>query len=278
MNIRYIVLIFILTAKLVLAQGNYPIVFIHGIAAGNEKWADVAKKYGPDCHFEMKWGEKGTIIDNYEGQEIENQVWNVSYYSDNPIDEGLNGNLEKYSRRLEIMIEKIKYYSKKDKVIIIAHSMGGLISRRYMSMSNKNNDSVYKVVTVTTPHEGEKIVPPIIGGQIRDMGINSSFIKRMNTEWSRLDNVRNKWGVIGAIDSKNILNKKITDDSTDSAGPGFVTISSAIPYGEWKRLLNRKSEVVYDSPYFAYLVLVDDNHNDVLKNPIIDSAIEWALK
>lgn len=279
MNTRVFLLIFIICVNSLFAQVDYPIVFVHGIAAGHEKWREVGKNYGRDNYFEMKIGAHGTITDDYKGKATDRQIWNVSYYTDKPIDEGWNGNLERYSQRLELMIEKIKFYSKSDKVIIISHSMGGLIARRYMTMNIDNYNSVYKIVTVTTPHIGEKIIPhDLVGGQVKDLSKSSEFIEKLNKKWTEYDKINEKWGVIGAVDTKSILNFKITGDSTDSAGPGFVSLNSSIPFGEWKRLLEKKGEVVYDSKYFAYLVLVDDTHNGVIKNRIIDNAIEWALK
>ena len=60
--------------------------------------------------------------------------------------------IETYADRLKDMIELIKYRTNRDKVMIIAHSMGGLVSRQYIK--KYGDSSVYKLIMIGTPNHG----------------------------------------------------------------------------------------------------------------------------
>jgi len=49
-------------------------------------------------------------------------------------------------------IKKVKHDSKSDKVDIVAHSMGGLVVKKYVH--NSNNNSIDKFIDIATPHYG----------------------------------------------------------------------------------------------------------------------------
>lgn len=94
-------------------------------------------------------------------------------------------NLDTYSIRLNDIINLVKYRTGKPKVNIVAHSMGGLVARRYIQIFGE--DSVNKLVLTATPNKG-------IEGDIKkfcrlfgekreceDMYNNSIFIKKLNS-------------------------------------------------------------------------------------------------
>jgi len=101
-------------------------------------------------------------------------------------------NIDTYSIRLKEIIEDVKYETQSPKVIIIAHSMGGLVARRYVQIFG--NESVDKLILINTPNEG-------ITGKTRqycstfgaaseceDMNSESLFINKLNNE--KTDTVR----------------------------------------------------------------------------------------
>lgn len=90
-----------------------------------------------------------------------------------------------------------------DNVIIIAHSMGGLVARKYILDKfkvEKNAGKVRSLITYATPHDGSvianysRLVFYILTGsmlsrknkQVKDLAKNSSFIKSLNSEWRDL--------------------------------------------------------------------------------------------
>ena len=58
-----------------------------------------------------------------------------------------------YARRLEHLIDLIKYRTGRNKVNIVAHSMGGLVAREYIK-DNKENSDVHKLIMIGTPNHG----------------------------------------------------------------------------------------------------------------------------
>ncbi|MCF7799080.1 alpha/beta fold hydrolase [Candidatus Woesearchaeota archaeon] len=91
--------------------------------------------------------------------------------------------IENYAIRLKESIDTIRQKTNQDKVIIIAHSMGGLVTRSYLDLFGE--DAVEVVILLGTPNHG-------IEGDIRrhctltgaqnecdDMEYNSPFIKRL---------------------------------------------------------------------------------------------------
>ncbi|MBI2130231.1 alpha/beta hydrolase, partial [Candidatus Woesearchaeota archaeon] len=64
-----------------------------------------------------------------------------------------NQRITTYSQRLRDVVEVLKHNTGKNKVIIIAHSMGGLVSRSYIKYYG-GLESVDKLVTIGTPNHG----------------------------------------------------------------------------------------------------------------------------
>ncbi|MFH0978382.1 MAG: hypothetical protein V1837_03710 [Candidatus Woesearchaeota archaeon] len=92
--------------------------------------------------------------------------------------------IDSYAIRLREIVNQAKTMTGKDKVIIIAHSMGGLVTRRYMQVFGA--DSLYKVMLIATPNlgiEGEIAdYCPIVGAQTEceEMNADSLFINKVN--------------------------------------------------------------------------------------------------
>lgn len=255
----------------------YPVVFVHGIAAGVEKWGGIGREIGQNEYYEMRYTDNEKIIDNFKvGNKNKRQVWNISYYTENVLVESLSGDLGNYSMRLKIMIDKIKKYSDSEKVIIIAHSMGGLIARNYMIMSENSDSSVYKLLTVATPNEGVEIAPTIVG-QLTDLNSGSKFILNLNKKWRELKNTKSRWGIVAAFD-RGVAGFPIDENSTDSGGIGFVKVSSSVPFGAAKVVLKNIGKVLTDLDYSSYVILVEGNHNEVIKHEEVRKAINWAME
>ncbi len=127
-------------------------------------------------------------------------------------------NIDTYSIRLKEIIDNVKYETGSSKVIIIAHSMGGLVARRYLQVFG--NESIDKMILIATPNKGisGKALQycGLFGAsaECNDMDASSLFINKLNTAKS------------DTIKIINIVGSGCLTDSTD--GDGAVTADSSM--------------------------------------------------
>jgi triacylglycerol esterase/lipase EstA (alpha/beta hydrolase family) len=255
---------------------KYSILFIHGIAASFGDWDSLIKRISGSC-YKIRYNDENEIIHNFDGN-LENSIWNISFYSKKLIKESFFGDLTTYAERLNKIIDIIKKLTGIKKVIIIAHSMGGLISKKYMTLSKTCWKSVQKILTVGTPHAGVKFSLKKISGQLKDLRAGSSFLQCLNEHWEKMYRSK-KWGVIGAINNKSILNRILEDKyKTDSAGPGYIMISSAIPFGEWKEAIENIDGESYNTDHFGFRSAVYGSHRQLLNCDCLLKGLLWALE
>jgi hypothetical protein len=107
--------------------------------------------------------------------------------------------LDTYALRLNDIIENVKKITNRDKVYIVAHSMGGLVSRRYMQIFGDSD--VEKIIMLGTPNHGiDGFVLsscPVLGADIHCslMDKNSLFINKLNYGKKPDINVSNVIGI-----------------------------------------------------------------------------------
>ncbi len=64
-------------------------------------------------------------------------------------------NLDRYALRLKEIIEEIKFKTGRDKVIIVSHSMGGLVVRKYIDIFGESAEkNIDKIIMIGTPNKG----------------------------------------------------------------------------------------------------------------------------
>jgi len=275
---------------------DYPIIFIHGFWGDLESWAPAIEKIkdkDPQYKdYEMYYEGEHTIWNNYDARKCHKSIWNVSYYESDQKIEIINGNIEKYSRRLSLMIDIILRFTNYDKVVIIAHSMGGLVAKKYMTSSEENWDKVFKLLTVGTPHEGVHQALKIFD-LMSDLKAGSKFLNELEKDWKSytLKNPKQKkLGVIGAIDDTKSGNKRDDINSDDNAAAGcslvrglspilkFITISSAIPYDESKISIgNKLGKSTTESKNFGFRLAVIGRHTELQSHEAIIRGLRWAL-
>ena len=110
----------------------------------------------------------------------------VSYYNVGgyTIAQQKSESIETYAIRLKELIDLLKFRTGRDKVIIIAHSMGGLVARSYMQIFGDND--VDKLIMIAAPNKGisgsVSDYCPILGEkkECNDMSKDSIFIKKLN--------------------------------------------------------------------------------------------------
>ncbi len=262
---------------------DYPVVFVHGIAGGFRNWDTTVTNISGGTHFSMRFNDDGELFNNYNGipPTDTNWIWNVSYYHDTPVKEAFQGNLTTYAERLREIITVVQNISGSDKVVLISHSMGGLVARAYMSLDDDCWNSVHKIVTVAAPHEGVKTSVSIVG-QLKDLRKGSDFIVQLNANWlNKIEQGYKDWGVIGAIDidADETPTLPKAGSMTDSGGIGFIEFSSAIPFSEWMSCVDEQFGVVtHNSPHFGYRVAIRGEHNEILEFAPTYRIIEWALQ
>ena len=147
---------------------DLPIIFVHGHSPSEKE-----QGYGPTGWEEFQdklvaegYDNKGLILPSDYPPILTKGIWSskkisviTTYYLNtydkfgNIVGPDDNQNIMEYAERLKDVVEVVKHNTGKNKVIIIAHSMGGLVSRAYIKYFG-GIDSVDKLVTVFTPNHG----------------------------------------------------------------------------------------------------------------------------
>ncbi len=181
----------------------YPVIFLHGHSIDRKN----SPEYSLDTFnkLQRRLQEEGYInagiVSLYTNlSEFRQGEWSragapvtvkASYYYDIYYNESSyilypekSESIEAYAIRLKELIGVIKYRTGQEKVIIIAHSMGGLVARRYLQILGE--EDVDKLIMVATPNyginEGLLSACAVFGGgkECGDMAENSAFIKKLN--------------------------------------------------------------------------------------------------
>jgi triacylglycerol lipase len=106
---------------------------------------------------------------------------NISHYA---VDlEPVFGDIDGYVLALQHAVECICHETGYDKVIIVAHSMGGLITRAYLR--DQGSARIAKVITLGTPHHGTGLANFGAGINSRQMRREGSTRRNMPSEWLR---------------------------------------------------------------------------------------------
>jgi hypothetical protein len=181
---------------------TFPIVFIHGHAVSK----DTSFDYSMDAFtwLQSRLETDGFIdagsIALYSDQQVPSGSWGIarspitiraSYYfdlyeasDDTLIVQTKSENIDTYAVRLNELIKTVRQNTGKPRVILIAHSMGGLVARRYVQVFGKND--VEKLIMIGTPNHGINgtisRMCPVTGGELecRDMDADSLFMNKLN--------------------------------------------------------------------------------------------------
>lgn len=185
----------------------------------------------------------------------------IDFNSENWSSEELAMGIENYTRRLNDMIQFVRFRTGKSKVNIVAHSMGALIARRYLQIYGE--DYVDKLIMISTPNQGisERTKELcLIAGRERecyDMVNNSNFMKQINSV--ALKNKTKLYNIYGSgCDTEG--------ENGDKIIPAYSTM---LPNAEnYEIKVNCTS--VFDVPHLEIL--------DIDRYPATYSAIKSILK
>jgi hypothetical protein len=180
---------------------NYPVILLHGHALSK----DISPEFSLSGFIQIQeklqldgFINAGTIS-SYIGSTLPPGTWGkeplpvtikATYYYDVYKDQenylivqGKSESIDTYAIRLKDIIDRVKAITGKDKVNIIAHSMGGLVARRYIQLFEK--DDVDKLILVTVPNNGIQGTTARVCGifgattECNDMLAGSSTIKKL---------------------------------------------------------------------------------------------------
>ena len=157
------------TYKEVLVDPNkdYSIIFVHGHSPNEvEGYQPTALEEFQNKLVEEGYSDMGYILPSDYPPKSQKGIWSdkkvsvITTYYANKYDRfgGIvgpddNQPIDVYSQRLADVVKVVKHNTGKNKVIIISHSMGGLVSRNYIK-NYGGLDSVDKLIMVGTPNHG----------------------------------------------------------------------------------------------------------------------------
>ncbi|MDD5086173.1 MAG: alpha/beta fold hydrolase, partial [Candidatus Nanoarchaeia archaeon] len=191
------------TKKCINDPSKFPIVFVHGHSVNKNTAADHSLDVFNKLQKELEkdgYLNAGSIT-LYASDDASPGAWGLmqtpvsikaSYYFDvfqEPenylVVQIKSENIDTYAVRMQEIINSVKHRTGKPKVILIAHSMGGLVSRRYLQIFGE--DDVEKLIMIGTPNQGIEgdiaHMCPIIGSRYacRDMLADSLFMNKLNS-------------------------------------------------------------------------------------------------
>lgn len=220
-------------------EKDYPIIFLHG----HDFSAAVSPEYNLEAFDELQrklendsYINAGSLVvspleDSIKGVWGKNPIpisVKSSYYFDSveektslSVFQTKKDNIDTYAVRLNDIIENVKYRTNQEKVVVVTHSMGGLVLRRYIQIFG--DESLAQVTLIAAPNHGldGKILTlcKIFGEQkeCEDMDENSLLIKKLTKQTKPNVEVNN---IIG-----------VGCDTNGVSGDGIVAESSA--YLSW---------------------------------------------
>ena len=95
--------------------------------------------------------------------------------------EPIFGGIDDYIPLIEQTILKLCDETDSDRIIILAHSMGGLVTRAYLR--DHGNSHIARIITVGTPHRGTMLANCAIGLNSRQMRRVGRFPREKPSDW-----------------------------------------------------------------------------------------------
>src|SRR3989338_6664892 len=171
----------------------YPIIFVHGIASDSRAWDDARKEFRNYFYLDQGQGELKyfPIGDGYL------RVYDYGFQN--------NGDVNVIAQGLQAVISKalgdLPLPDEEKKVIIVAHSMGGIVTRSFLEQypSYDDDDKIDKIVFIGTPHEGSPLASVVILVKREIPKIQDEM--RINWAYEALDLLR---VILNPVDRKNV--------------------------------------------------------------------------
>lgn len=122
-------------------------------------------------------------------------------------------NIEKYAQRLKKKIDSMQKKFNLDEVVLIGHSMGGLVSA-YYALHLNDQDLVKQVISLGTPFKGTKVAKVGLGKCAKEMEFGSPFLENFlkdlaNQNKIRIDQVATSFDQIVVPYTSSLLGKEL---------------------------------------------------------------------
>lgn len=190
------------------------IIFIHGLAGSNDRWAEMIKELANDKE----------LINKYNICFHEYRTKLLPKYFRFKIDK-----LPNFNDLINGLVTKIKNkQTDYSEIILVAHSMGGLILRAALiklMKFNSDEPTVKKAILYATPNNGSKLATiakglKIANKQIKMISRDSVFFKELDKDWMD-SKIEEKIRIINVKGDQDII---ITD--ADLTKEKYETVSN----------------------------------------------------
>ena len=122
-------------------------------------------------------------------------------------------NIEKFARRLKRKIDRMQKKFALDEIVLIGHSMGGLVAS-YYALNLNDQGLVKQVISLGTPFKGTKVAKVGLGKCAKEMEFGSSFLdgflkKLTNQNKIRIDQIATSFDQIVIPYTSSLLEKEL---------------------------------------------------------------------
>jgi pimeloyl-ACP methyl ester carboxylesterase len=145
---------------------SFPIIFMHGLNSSAQAWAEPSSSFKDFLSAHGGWTFGGSPVFDVNTKTVNGILGSGDFYT---VD--FSGNayfgLDVQGGELSAVIQAVLAKNPgKSKVILVAHSMGGLVAREYVQSLSKDlstlqyipyRGDVDKLITVGTPHQGSDL-------------------------------------------------------------------------------------------------------------------------
>jgi triacylglycerol lipase len=132
-----------------LAPGRLPLLLIHGYQCNRGVWLWIRRA-------------------------LERAGWCVATLNLEPVFNDIDG----YAEQVERRIDEVCSATGTSQVILVGHSMGGLVARAYLRAFGRTR--VAKLITLGSPHHGSRLAHYGLGENARQMCPESAWLARIN--------------------------------------------------------------------------------------------------
>lgn len=175
----------------------YPLIFVHGHSFETSR-GDIQNSLSTFNYMSKYFSQNGYVEESLlypeSSEQLSKGVWafcdkpvviRLTYYDGlvSGTTHNYKNSIAEYSPTLKNEIENVLLATNKDKAIIVAHSMGGILSRYYIKFDG-GSDNVYKLITIGSPHYGIRawasFWSPFGSTESQQMKPDSEFLKSLN--------------------------------------------------------------------------------------------------
>ncbi|SDX31841.1 alpha/beta hydrolase [Aequorivita viscosa] len=250
--------------EFLLKKGNKNLILlVHGFTGGKETWVEKGVNRIPDylkededikLNYDIAYFEYFTKFTD----KIEKIKWLFGL---------ITGSKKKFKQNLSIDDIKdilfstlIDFFKRYDKIVIIAHSMGGIITKSaILKLSVENKKQIDLFISLAVPHNGSNLA------NLGKLILNNPNINELTPLNKIIDKISRDWIEYSV---KDALPETIYFQGKND---NIVSNQSSIGYS------GRKEEVVYsDDDHFS--ILIPENNDSIVLKSIIDLTLDILKK